>query len=108
LQAEFHKVTGQDLTLSLKRRAVLLSALIPSVSIVIEVCYQLLDITFHVVQLLTDTYLFCLRLLTAALWHIFCTALETAADKALQSFQLVSNGSLREMQKINESFRLLP
>jgi hypothetical protein len=54
------------------------------------VCYQLLDVSFKVAQLLTDIHVLVLRVLTAGLWHCFCMALGTAADKALQNFELVS------------------
>jgi hypothetical protein len=63
--------------------------LIPSAAILVELCYQLLDVSFNVPQLLTDIYLLVLRVLTAALWHLICAALQAAADKALQNFQLV-------------------
>jgi hypothetical protein len=96
LQAELLKVTGEELTLSLRHRSMWLSVLVPSTSVLLEVCYQLLDTSFNVVQLLTDIYLLVLRILTAVLWYLFCLALGTAADKALKFFHLVSISCLRE------------
>jgi hypothetical protein len=73
-----------------------LSVVVPCASVLLEVCYQLLDISFHIAQLLTDIYLLVLRILTAVLWYLFCLALGTAADKALKSLQLVSRSYLHE------------
>jgi hypothetical protein len=96
LQAELLKVTGEELTLSLRHRSMWLSVLVPSISVLLEVCYQLLDTSFRVVQLLTDIYLLVLRILTAVLWYLFCLALGTAADRALTFLRLVSGSCLHE------------
>jgi hypothetical protein len=76
--------------------------LVPCTSILLEVCYQLLDISFHTAQLLTDIYLLVLRVLTAVLWYSFCLALGTAADKALKSLQLVSRSCLHENYSVSK------
>lgn len=95
-------MTGEGLTLSLRHRSLWLSVLVPCASALLEVCYQLLDTSFHIAQLLTDIYLLALRILTAVLWYLFCLALGTAADKALKSLQLVNRSCLLENYSISK------
>jgi hypothetical protein len=100
-------VTGDGLTLSLRHRSLWLSVLVPCTSILLEVCYQLLDTSFHIAQLLTDVYLLVLRILTAVVWYLFCMALGTTADKALKSLQLVSRSCLHENYSVSKKMARL-
>lgn len=81
--------------------------LVPCASVLLEVCYQLLDTSFHIAQLLTDVYLLALRILTAVLWYFFCLALRTAADKALKSLQMVNRSCLLKNYSVSKKMARL-
>ncbi|XP_069683171.1 gustatory and odorant receptor 24-like [Periplaneta americana] len=86
-QTEFRRVTAQTLSLSLRKRAWCLALLVPAASLSLECCYQLLDTSINLVQLVTDVYLLVLRVLLTVVWHFCCRALCKAAEDTLHSFR---------------------